>query len=382
MPIKSAWSYFYGIAEQKEQEMQYTELLTPEMQETLKLAGYDTPTPIQEQSLETLLNNEDLIGIAQTGTGKTAAFAVPIIERINLENKKPQALILCPTRELALQTTAVFKKLSPHKKIRTVSIYGGQSPHVQIQALRGGAHVIVGTPGRVKDLIGQNALKLNNIRFVVLDEADEMLDFGFLPDIKWILGNVNGDHQMMLFSATMSKEISAIAQSYLTNPKTIEVGERNEPTKTVQQMSIRTPENGKITTVSYLMKEASPRLTLIFCNTRNRVKIVTKKLNDGGVASACIHGDLSQGQRNSIMRDFRAGKTPVLVATDVAARGIDVDNIDLVINYDVPDKPEYYVHRIGRTGRAGHNGLACTLVSEQDIPRLRTIKKQYNVLMN
>ena len=382
MPIKSAWSYFYGIAEQKEQEMQYTELLTPEMQETLKLAGYDTPTPIQAQSLETLLNNEDLIGIAQTGTGKTAAFAVPIIERINLENKKPQALILCPTRELALQTTAVFKKLSPHKKIRTVSIYGGQSPHVQIQALRGGAHVIVGTPGRVKDLIGQNALKLNNIRFVVLDEADEMLDFGFLPDIKWILGSVSGDHQMMLFSATMSKEISGIAQSYLTNPKTIEVGERNEPTKTVQQMSIHTPESGKITTVSYLMKEASPRLTLIFCNTRHRVKTVTKKLNDGGVVSACIHGDLSQNQRNSIMRDFRAGKTPVLVATDVAARGIDVDNIDLVINYDVPDKPEYYVHRIGRTGRAGHNGLACTLVSEQDIPRLRTIKRQYNVLAN
>jgi len=352
------------------------------MQETLKLAGYDTPTPIQEQSLEALLNNQDLIGVAQTGTGKTAAFAVPIIERVNVENRKPQALILCPTRELALQTTAVFKKLSPHKKIRTVSIYGGQSPHVQIQALRGGAHVIVGTPGRVKDLIGQNALKLNNIRFVVLDEADEMLDFGFLPDIKWILGNVAGDHQMMLFSATMSKEISGIAQSYLTKPKTIEVGERNEPTKTVQQMSIHTPESGKITTVSYLMKEASPRLTLIFCNTRHRVKSVTKKLNDGGVVSACIHGDLSQNQRNSIMRDFRAGKTPVLVATDVAARGIDVDNIDLVINYDVPDKPEYYVHRIGRTGRAGHSGLACTLVSEQDIPRLKIIKRQYNVLAN
>jgi len=362
--------------------MLYTELLTPEMQETLKLAGYDTPTPIQEQSLEILLNNQDLIGVAQTGTGKTAAFAVPIIERINIENKRPQALILCPTRELALQTTAVFKKLSPHKKIRTVSIYGGQSPYVQIQALRGGAHVIVGTPGRVKDLIGQNALKLNNIRFVVLDEADEMLDFGFLPDIKWILGNVSGEHQMMLFSATMSKEISGIAQSYLTKPKTIEVGERNEPTKTVQQMSIHTPESGKITTVSYLMKEASPRLTLIFCNTRHRVKAVTKKLNDGGVVSACIHGDLSQNQRNIIMRDFRAGKTPVLVATDVAARGIDVDNIDLVINYDVPDKPEYYVHRIGRTGRAGHSGLACTLVSEQDIPRLKTIKRQYNVLAN
>ena len=362
--------------------MNYTELLTPEMQETLAAAGYETPTPIQERSLNTLLNNRDLIGIAQTGTGKTAAFAIPIIERIDSENRKPQALILCPTRELALQTTAVFKKLSPHKKMRTVPIYGGQNPNVQIQALRGGAQVIVGTPGRVKDLIGQNALKLQNIRFVVLDEADEMLDFGFLPDIKWILGKITGAHQMMLFSATMSKEIGSIAQNYLVNPETIEVGERNEPTKTVQQMSINTQEGAKLTTVAYMMKQVSPRLTLIFCNTRHRVRSVTKKLNASGLAAACLHGDLTQNQRNNIMRDFRAGKTPVLVATDVAARGIDVDNIDLVINYDVPDKPEYYVHRIGRTGRAGHSGLACTLVSEQDIPRIKTIKRQYNVLTN
>ena len=374
--------FLWHLGTERKRYMKYTELLSPEMQQTLADAGYETPTPIQAQSLETLLDGRDLIGIAQTGTGKTAAFAVPIIEKINPENRKPQALILCPTRELALQTTAVFKKLSQHKKMRTVSIYGGQSPHVQIQALRGGAQVVVGTPGRVKDLIGQNALKLSNIRYVVLDEADEMLDFGFLPDIKWILGNVSGDHQMMLFSATMSKEISGIAQSYLTKPQTVEVGERNEPTRTVRQMSINTPESGKITTVNFLMKETDPRLTLIFCNTRNRVKTVTKKLNDGGLASACIHGDLSQSQRNAIMRDFRAGKTPVLVATDVAARGIDVDNIDLVINYDVPDKPEYYVHRIGRTGRAGHSGFAATLVSEQDIPRLRVIKRQYNVLMN
>ena len=374
--------FLWHLGTERKRYMKYTELLTPEMQETLAQAGYENPTPIQAQSLESLLEGRDLIGVAQTGTGKTAAFAVPIIEKINPENRKPQALILCPTRELALQTTAVFKKLSLHKKMRTVSIYGGQSPYVQIQALRGGAQVVVGTPGRVKDLIGQNALKLNNIRFVVLDEADEMLDFGFLPDIKWILGNIPDERQMMLFSATMSKEISGIAQSYLTKPQTVEVGERNEPTRTVRQMSINTPESGKITTVNFLMKETDPRLTLIFCNTRNRVKTVTKKLTDGGLASACIHGDLSQSQRNAIMRDFRAGKTPVLVATDVAARGIDVDNIDLVINYDVPDKPEYYVHRIGRTGRAGHSGFAATLVSEQDIPRLRVIKRQYNVLMS
>ena len=292
--------FLWHLGTERKRYMKYTELLSPEMQQTLADAGYETPTPIQAQSLETLLDGRDLIGIAQTGTGKTAAFAVPIIEKINPENRKPQALILCPTRELALQTTAVFKKLSQHKKMRTVSIYGGQSPHVQIQALRGGAQVVVGTPGRVKDLIGQNALKLNNIRFVVLDEADEMLDFGFLPDIKWILGTIPDERQMMLFSATMSKEISGIAQSYLTSPETIAVGERNEPTKTVRQMSIHTPESGKITTVNFLMKETSPRLTLIFCNTRNRVKVVTSKLNAAGLTSACIHGDLSQGQRNSI----------------------------------------------------------------------------------
>lgn len=351
------------------------------MQNTLRQAGYTTPTPIQEQSLETLLNGEDLIGVAQTGTGKTAAFAIPIIERVNPENRKPQALILCPTRELALQTTDVFKKLSQHKKIRTVSIYGGQSANIQIAALRGGAQVVVGTPGRVKDLIGQNMLKLQNIRFVVLDEADEMLDFGFLPDIKAILAHVSSEHQTMLFSATMSKEIAAIAKNYQHDPKTIVVGERNEPTKTVQQMCVHTVESGKLVTIGQLMKQAMPRLTLIFCNTRHRVKSVTKKLNASGLVSACLHGDLSQSQRNNIMREFRAGRTPVLVATDVAARGIDVDNIDLVINYDVPDKPEYYVHRIGRTGRAGHMGLACTLVSEQDLPRLKTIRREYHVLM-
>lgn len=351
------------------------------MRDTLEKAGYRTPTPIQQQSLAALLDGKDLIGIAQTGTGKTAAFAIPIIEQIDTENRKPQALILCPTRELALQTTGVFKMLSRHKKMRTVSIYGGQSANVQIQALRTGAQVVVGTPGRVKDLIQQHALKLRNVRFVVLDEADEMLDYGFLPDIKSILANVTEAHQTMLFSATMSQQIAAVANNYLNDPVTVEVGQRNEPTKTVRQLCIHTVESGKLFAIGQLMEQASPRLTLIFCNTRRRVKTLTKKLTAQGVTVACLHGDLSQNQRNNIMRTFRSGQTPVLIATDVAARGIDVENIDLVINYDVPDKPEYYVHRIGRTGRAGNAGLACTLVSEQDVPRLKTIKQQYHVLM-
>ena len=360
--------------------MNYQQLLSASMRNTLKTLGYETPTPIQEQSLGLLLGGRDLIGIAQTGTGKTAAFAVPIVERIDLTEKAVQALVLCPTRELALQTTDVFRKISAGKKLRTVSIYGGQSQNVQIQALRAGAQIVVGTPGRVKDLLGQGVLSLGNVRFVVLDEADEMLDYGFLPDMKAILAHVTAGHQTMLFSATMGADIAAVAKRYLTNYAKIEIGERNEPIDTVRQLAVHTVEERKLDTVGYLMKQSAPRLTLIFCNTRHRVKSVTKKLNAAGLVSVCLHGDLTQSQRDTIMRSFRAGKTPVLVATDVAARGIDVDNIDLVINYDVPDKPEYYVHRIGRTGRAGHSGMACTLVSEQDAPRLTTIKRQYNVL--
>ena len=351
------------------------------MRETLCKAGYTTPTPIQEQTLTTLLSGNDLVGIAQTGTGKTAAFAIPIIERAYADNRRTQALILCPTRELALQTTSVIKKLSAHLPIRTVSVYGGQAASVQIRALRAGAQIVVGTPGRIKDLLGRGVIKLNNVRFVVLDEADEMLDFGFLPDIRHILSYVTGAHQTMLFSATMSKEIDAISRQFLRAPQRVEIGERNEPTETVRQMCIKTEDGAKIPAMRLLIKEAAPRLTLIFCNTRRRVQSVTKQLNANGMQSACLHGDLTQSQRDSVMKTFREGTSRVLVATDVAARGIDVDNIDLVINYDVPDKPEYYVHRIGRTGRAGHSGIACTLVSDRDKTNLMNIRKRYHVLL-
>ena len=361
--------------------MTYQEQLSAPMQATLRAAGYVTPTPIQEQTLSMLLGGSDLIGIAQTGTGKTAAFAVPIIERAFEDNRRTQALVLCPTRELAMQTSLVFSKLAAHKKLRTVSVYGGQSVNVQIRALRAGAQIIVGTPGRIKDLIGRNVIKLNHVRFVVLDEADEMLDYGFLPDIRQILSFVSNEHQTMLFSATMSNEIDAVSKQFLRNPQRIEIGVRNEPIKTIRQMCIKTEEGAKLPAVSQLIKEAAPRLTLIFCNTRWRVKNVTKQLNAAGTKTACLHGDLSQSQRDSVMKTFRSGSSRVLVATDVAARGIDVDDIDLVINYDVPDKPEYYVHRIGRTGRAGHSGIACTLVSAKDKSNLMNIRRQYHVLM-
>ncbi len=367
--------------------MSFSEL-PPLLGDALSERGYEAPTPVQAAVLEDGADGRDLIVSAQTGSGKTVAFGLAMAgDLLGPDGRLPPpawplALVIAPTRELALQVSREFIWLYGKAGARIATCVGGMDAAKERRALGQGAQIVVGTPGRLRDHLERGALDLSGLAVAVLDEADEMLDFGFLPDIKWILGNIPNERQMMLFSATMSKEISGIAQSYLTKPATIEVGERNEPTKTVRQMSIHTPEAGKITTVNFLMKETAPRLTLIFCNTRHRVKTVTKKLNAEGLTSACIHGDLSQSQRNSIMRDFRAGKTPVLVATDVAARGIDVDNIDLVINYDVPDKPEYYVHRIGRTGRAGHSGFAATLVSEQDIPRLRVIKKQYNVLMN
>lgn len=359
--------------------MEYFNLLSKGMQSTLKAVGYTTPTAIQERTLAPLMEKRDLVGIAQTGTGKTAAFAVPVLERVFADNNKVQALILCPTRELALQTTEVFRKLSAHKRIRTICVYGGQAPSVQIRALHAGAQIVVGTPGRIRDLIGRNALKLKNVRIAILDEADEMLDFGFLPDIRHIMSLITMPHQTMLFSATMNPDVAKVAEQFLQAPLRVEVGARNEPVKTVAQNFIMAEEQMKANVVKYIINEAKPRLTLVFCNTRSRVKRLTAALARQGITASCLHGDLSQSQRESIMSAFRSARSTVLVATDVAARGIDVDDIDLVINYDVPDKPEYYVHRIGRTGRAGHKGLACTLISPSDKNRALEIKRRYKI---
>ncbi len=359
--------------------MKYHELLSKEMKNTLKKLGYDEPTPIQRKTLELILNGWDILGIAQTGTGKTAAFAVPIIENLNVENKKVQTLVLCPTRELALQTTEVFRKLSAHKKIRTVSVYGGQQASVQIRALRAGAQVVVGTPGRVKDLIGRNVLSLKNVRTIVLDEADEMLDYGFLPDMKSILSNVTEKHQTLLFSATMSKGVSAVARQFQDEPVRIEIGERNQPANMVRQSYLTAGERQKTRSIQNVIRQDNPRLTLVFCNTKRKVKNLQRQLMEQGTSACCLHGDMSQNQRDRIMNAFRKEKATVLVATDVAARGIDVRNIDLVINYDIPDKMEYYVHRIGRTGRAGDEGHALTLVNPRDWGKLADIERHFRI---
>ncbi len=377
--IGMVFVFYVNTGKEMRNNLKYYELLSEEMKATLSKAGFTEPTPIQQKTLELIVNGWDIMGIAQTGTGKTAAFAVPIIEKTLLNNAKTQTLVLCPTRELALQITGVFRALSAHKKLRIVSVYGGQAASVQIRALRAGAQIVVGTPGRVKDLIGRNVLKLQNIRTVVLDEADEMLSFGFLPDIRAILSNVRNEHQTLLFSATMNKAVSAIVKEFQTDAVRIEIGERNEPAATVRQSYLSVGSRNKCKAVQHLIDKQHPRLALVFCNTKRQVKTVQRMLSEQGLPAGCLHGDLSQNQRDNEMNAFRNGKTNVMVATDVAARGIDVREIDLVINYDIPDKMEYYVHRIGRTGRAGDAGRACTLVSPMDTGRITEIERHFRV---
>ena len=359
--------------------MKYYEQLSQGMCATLQKMGYRHPTPIQEQTLLPLLDGRDLTGVAQTGTGKTAAFCVPIIERTIAHNHKTQALVLCPTRELAMQTTAVFRRLSAHLHLSVVSVYGGQSASVQVRALKRGTHIVVGTPGRVKDLIGRHVLKLKNVRTVVLDEADEMLDFGFLPDIEEILSTLPADHQTMLFSATMGANVASVTRRFQCEPLRVQVGAKNQPIQTVDQTVLQIGENQKVGAVCDLLRHTQPRLALVFCNTRSRVREVCKSLSDRGLSACCLHGEMRQKERDAIMRSFRTGAAKVLVATDVAARGIDVDQIDLVVNYDVPDKTEYYVHRIGRTGRAGSRGTACTLMSPRQRGKIRDIEKSFQI---
>ena len=363
----------------KKENLKYYELLSEEMKQTLKGAGFTTPTPIQEKTLQLILSGWDIIGLAQTGTGKTAAFAVPIIEEARREEPGIQALVICPTRELALQTTGVFRQLSAHTKLRTVSVYGGQSVNVQLKALRAGAQIVVGTPGRVLDLIRRGALKLSHVNTVVLDEADEMLNFGFLPDIRAIFSHIKGEHQTLLFSATMNQAVLGITRQFQDDPVRIEVSPSNEPIQTVKHSYFTASGRQKPHAVKYLINQSNPRLALVFCNTKRCVKMLQRELEYQGLPASCLHGDMTQSQRDRIMDMFRKGRTTVLVATDVAARGIDVKDIDLVINYDVPDKMEYYVHRIGRTGRAGCAGRACTLVSPQDIGLISDIERRFRI---
>lgn len=357
------------------QKVRFDELsLSEGIMEAVKEMGFEYASPIQSEAIPFVLEGRDVIGQAQTGTGKTAAFGIPLIEHVIPFEKYVQAIILCPTRELALQVTEEIKKLSKHiKGVWVTTVYGGDSIERQIKSLKAGANIVVGTPGRVIDLIERRALKLERATKIVLDEADEMLDMGFREDIESILQELPDERQTVLFSATMSKPIMALTNRYLTNPKLVKVVKNEITNDNIEQLYFDVKGKAKMEVTTRLIDFYNLKLLLIFCNQKKRVDEVVEELVNRGYAAEGLHGDLRQNQRTQVMNRFRTGGVTILVATDVAARGLDVDNVDGVINYDIPLDEEYYVHRIGRTGRAGKSGKAFTLVVGSERNRLREI---------
>lgn len=338
--------------------------------------GYEEATPIQCEAIPPAIEKNDILGQAQTGTGKTAAFAIPILNNINPDNKNLQAVILCPTRELALQVSGEIQKLSKYMKgVKQLPVYGGQDITRQIKSLKRGVQIIVGTPGRVMDHMRRKTAKFDDITMVVLDEADEMLDMGFRDDIETILKEVPEGRQTMLFSATMPKPILEITKKYQKNAVKIKIAKKELTVENIEQYYFEVRNNHKDEILSRILDIYNPELSIIFCNTKKKVEEVANELQGRGYFAEGIHGDLKQQQRDRVMGNFRNGRTEILVATDVAARGLDVKGVDLVINYDIPQDDEYYVHRIGRTGRAGKDGLAFSFVSGREIYKLKEIQR-------
>ena len=338
--------------------------------------GFEEATPIQSQAIPVILEGKDIIGQSQTGTGTTAAFGIPLLERINPEDRRLQALILCPTRELAIQVSEEFRKLLKYKdNIRVLPIYGGQPIDRQIAALRKGTQVVIGTPGRVMDHMRRRTIKAETVQMMVLDEADEMLDMGFREDIETILVKIPEEHQTLLFSATLSPEILDITKRFQKNPEFIKIVRKELTVPNIEQYYFDVKEKTKLDALCRIIDVYDPKLAMVFCNTKKRVDELVEMLQGRGYFAEGLHGDLKQAQRDKVMQKFRNGTIEILVATDVAARGIDVDDIDVVFNYDVPQDEEYYVHRIGRTGRAGKAGKAFTFCVGKEIYKLRDIMR-------
>ncbi len=330
--------------------------------------GYVSPTPIQEEVIGPMLAGEDLVGQAQTGTGKTAGFGIPLAELVDGTQDHVQAIVLVPTRELARQVTDELTRIVKYRGINIVAVYGGAPIGRQIAGLTAGAHIVVGTPGRVIDLLDRSALKLDQVGTVVLDEADQMLDIGFLPDIRRILRSVPRNRQTALFSATVPTMIRRLAYSYLRDPKWVRVGEESEPVETVRQMYAEVARRDKLDALLELLRITDDgEQALIFRRTQEDVDWLVKALKRKGLAVEAIHGGLPQGERNAVMRAFRESKLKLLVSTNLTSRGIDVPTVAHVINYDIPEQVEEYVHRIGRTARMGRAGTAITFVSEWDL---------------
>lgn len=361
-----------------DQTQKFSDLgISEEIIRAVEEMGYTQPSPIQSQAIPFLLQGRDVIGQAQTGTGKTAAFAIPIIDLVDPDFNRPQAIILCPTRELAVQVEGEIQKLAKyHRAINSVAIYGGESIDRQIRVLKKGVQIVVGTPGRVQDHMSRGTLKLDNVGIIVLDEADEMLDMGFRDDIEAILQEMPEERQTVFFSATMAKPILDLTRKYQKNPEILKVAKNELTVSNIEQVYYEVKPSLKMELMTRLMNVNQYQLSVVFCNTKRMTDEVTEQLGARGVLAEALHGDLSQAQRDKVMGKFRKGLCSVLVATDVAARGIDVDNVEAVFNFDLPLDEEYYVHRIGRTGRAGKSGTAISFVTgRRETMKLRDLER-------
>src|ERR1700676_4844541 len=343
--------------------------------QALRDVGYESPSPIQEQAIPALLDGRDVIGQAQTGTGKTAAFGLPIMDYIDPSEREVQALVLTPTRELCIQVTQALRAYGAHSGVDVVAVFGGAPIRTQQAQLRAGGHVVVGTVGRVLDLVSRGSLQLASCRFVVLDEADEMLDLGFLEDVEKILSLTPSSRQTALFSATMPGPIRELADRYMYDPTIIQVEAATLTIDTVAQFQLPVDAKGKPDKLVEVLRAEDPDQAIVFVRTKIRCDQLFRTLRDRGMNVRALHGDMSQGSRDGVMLAFKAGRVPILVATDVAARGLDISTVTHVINYDVPTSPDTYVHRIGRTGRVGRSGRAITFVEDRQKRELAAIER-------
>jgi ATP-dependent RNA helicase RhlE len=356
--------------------------LGPKLLQSITDVGYTTPTPIQTAAVPHVLAGRDLIGIAQTGTGKTAAFVLPILERLSQTpqpSRNPRALIVAPTRELAAQIEENVQLLGRALRVRCTTVFGGVGESPQIKALRQGVDVLVATPGRLIDLMGSRHVSLADVQVAVLDEADRMLDMGFLPQIRRIVNALPRQRQTLLFSATLSKDIEKVTAEFLRNPEMVEIGRRANPATSVTQFIYPVPKSRKVDMLVHLLKHAPTGqaldTVLVFSRTKHGADKIARKLTQAGISTVALHSNRSQGQRTAALESFKNGRARVLVATDIASRGIDVDGISHVINFDFPMHPEDYVHRIGRTGRADAIGDAISFVTPEDEPYVRDLEK-------
>jgi ATP-dependent RNA helicase RhlE len=351
--------------------------LGPKLLQSITDVGYTTPTPIQSAAIPPVLAGHDLIGIAQTGTGKTAAFVLPILERLaqSAPSRHPRALIVAPTRELAAQIDENVRSLGKSMRIRCATIYGGVGERPQIDAVRRGVDIIVATPGRLLDLMGSRHVSLHAVQVAVLDEADRMLDMGFLPQIRRVVQALPRTRQTLLFSATLSKDIEKVTAEFLNNPETVEIGRRANPADTVTQLLYPVPKSRKVDLLIHLLRDEALDSVLVFSRTKHGADKIARRLTQANIKAATIHSNRSQSQRTQALDAFKSGKCRVLVATDIASRGIDVEGISHVVNFDFPMHPEDYVHRIGRTGRAQAIGDAISFVTPDDESAVRDVEK-------